>query len=606
VNKEGGHVIDKQELWSLAEETMRAFGPFYWEPMRKAIEETGTPDNWFGLSLARGSDPAPFTLERFRAMSPYAAPERLAERLEALVELELLEEVGEGAYRLTDLGRKGVEDVFDAALQGLGTCEPLPAGEMDRLNRLLRRIVDATLDSPEPEEKWSMRYSRWTDPGEGGSGASKADQYLTDLLGFRDDAHIGAWKPYDVSGPAWEALTFVWRGDANTAEGLAERLQPFRGYAVEDYQGALQDLADRGWAVEDAGAYQLTEEGKRVREAAEEETNRLFFGGWSALNEGELGQLHDLLARTHESLRLAGGLRVWNVAREVSQAINRVSRDVVNPLIEEHGLNQLGFAGVLITARRSDPEPISAARMSALGPYTSPTQYERLLTQVAEAGLLTPKADGEYGFSERGRSTLGEVEGPFYTCLSEISPLPEEDMVRLEGRLKRLVEACLEAEEPTRKPGISLIHQGDITQEYGVLAKIDQHLDDLNAFRDDAHLGAWQPTGVSGPAWEALTFVWRGEAGTAAELAEKLPRRGHSADDYAEALSDLTDRGWVEETAEGYRVTEKGEALRQEAEEATDRYFLAPWAILNARELMLLNDELIRLRDSLQEMVESD
>jgi ribosomal protein S19E (S16A) len=249
---------------------------------------------------------------------------------------------------------------------------------------------------------------------------------------------------------------------------------------------------------------------------------------------------------------------------------------------------------------------VSVARMRQLGPYTSPAQYEQLLTQVAEAGFLAPEADGEYGFTEKGRSDLAEVEGAFYTCLSELSPMPEEELAQLEGRLRRLTEACLEADEPASKLGLSLAHQGDITQEYGPLAKIDQRLDELRGFRDDAHLGAWQPMGVSGRAWEALTFVWRGEASTAAELAERLPRRGHSAEDYAEALADLADRGWVEETAEGCRTTEKGRALRQEAEQATDRYFFAPWAILSAQELMRLHDELIRLRNSLQELTGGD
>jgi DNA-binding MarR family transcriptional regulator len=594
-------VIDKKELWSLAEETMRAFGPFYWGAMRKAIDDTGAPNDWFGLSLARGSAPAPFTVERSHAMTPYAARERLAGRLEGLVQLELLERAGDGVYRLTDLGWKGVESIFEAAHQGLEGCEPLPADEMDRLNGLLCRLVDAALELPEPEAKWGITYSRWTDPGEVDSGTAKADQYLTDLGRFRDDAHLAAWQPYDVSGHAWEALTFVWRGDAGTAEELAERLQPFRGYAAEEYAGALRDLAARGWVVEDAGVYQLTGEGRRVREAAEDETDRLFFAGWSALSEEELGQLQDLLARANENLRLAGGLRTWNLAREVSQGINRATRDVVTPLMEKHGLDRPGFAFILITARRFAPELISAARLCVRGPYAGPAQYERLLAQVTEAGLMTPKEDGEYVFTEKGRAVLGEVEGAFYTRLGELSLLPDEDMAQLEGGLRQLVEACMDAEEPASKPCISLTHQGDVTQEYGVLAKIDQHLDDLNAFRDDAHLAAWQPYGVSGHGWDALTSVWRGDANTASALAEALPFRGHSAEDYAEAFADLAVRGWVEQAEEGYQITERGAALRQEAEDATDRYFFAPWAALTGRDRMLLYDQLMRLRDSLQD-----
>ncbi|MBU0704897.1 MAG: hypothetical protein KKC18_13640, partial [Chloroflexi bacterium] len=95
-------------------------------------------------------------------MFPYSAPERFVEALEELARLELLERVGEGAYRLTDLGRGAVEAIFETAHQGLDTIEPLPAGEMDQLNSLLYHLVEATLAAPEPEEKWALTYSRWT------------------------------------------------------------------------------------------------------------------------------------------------------------------------------------------------------------------------------------------------------------------------------------------------------------------------------------------------------------------------------------------------------------------------------------------------------------
>ncbi len=225
-------MIDRKQLWTLAEETMRAFAPFYREAMQAAIQDSGAPDYWFGLSLARGSDPQPFTVERYHTLFPYTAPERFTEILEGLARLELLERVGEGAYRLTDLGRKAVEGIFEAAHQGLDTVEPLPAGEMDQLNGLLYRLVEATLAAPEPEEKWAIAHSRWTDPGAGASNSVKADQYLTDLLRYRDDAHIAAWKPYDISCHAWEILTLVWRGEASTAEELTEKL-PFRNHTVE-------------------------------------------------------------------------------------------------------------------------------------------------------------------------------------------------------------------------------------------------------------------------------------------------------------------------------------------------------------------------------------
>jgi hypothetical protein len=297
---------EQEQLWSLAQEAMRAFRPVYGEVMRKAIEGSGVPDDWFALHLARGSEPAPFTVERFHALSPYTARERQAATLEKLAQLELLERVGEEAYRLTDPGRETVQTIFGSAHQALGAAEPLPAGEMAELNRLLRRLVDATLEAPEPEDKWAIAYSRWTDPGEDAPASVLTDQYLTDLVRFRDDAHLAAWKPYDVSGHAWEALTFVWRGEAGTAEELVEKL-PYRSRTVEDYREALQALVAQGWIVEESGAYSLTGAGTQVREDAEAATNRLFFAPWACLDRSETARLRELLTRMRDELHSAAG-----------------------------------------------------------------------------------------------------------------------------------------------------------------------------------------------------------------------------------------------------------------------------------------------------------
>ena len=178
-------------------------------------------------------------------------------------------------------------------------------------------------------------------------------------------------------------------------------------------------------------------------------------------------------------------------------------------------------------------------------------------------------------------------------------------MTQLEGLLNRIVEASLDAPEPDDKWRISKTHQAHPSQEYAPLARIDQRMDDLNAFRDDVHIAAWRPYDVSAHVWEALTLVWRGDAHTAEELAER-PFRGHSVEAYAEALADLANRGWVEQTPDGYQVTDKGRTLRQQAEEVTDRYFFAPWACLSNVEKIQLHDLMTRLRNKLQEMTESD
>jgi len=293
---------DREQLWALAQEAMEAFGPFYREAMTAAAQATGAPNEWGALNFARGAQPAPFALDRFHALVPYSARKRLAEILETLLRLELLERVGEDAYRLTGQGLEAVAGVFQAAQEKLAAVKPLPAKDMARLNGLLFRVVKATLESPEPKDKWAIAYSRWTDPGKGAAPSVLTDQYLTDLVRYRDDAHIAAWKPFGVGGQAWEALTFVWRGDARTAAELAEKL-PFRGHSAESYADALADLSARGWVKQTPEGYAATEKGAALRQEAEDATNRLFFAPWARLSDMESVELRGLLTRLRDTLQ---------------------------------------------------------------------------------------------------------------------------------------------------------------------------------------------------------------------------------------------------------------------------------------------------------------
>jgi len=598
--------MDKKELWNLAAETMQAFAPFYREAMRTAAEEADIADVWYPLRVVRAVDPQPISVDRLQKMAPYATRERQVEILENLAKVEMIERVGDGAYQLLDQGRRAIENIFEAAHQSLSAVKLLPADEMEQLNGLLYRLVEATLEAPEPEQKWALLSSRWTDPKDETVGTAKADQYLTDLYTFRDDAHIAAWKPYDISGHAWEALTFIWRDDLNTAAGLAERLGPFRGYTTEDYQEALQELADRGWVIEEAGAYKLTEKGKQVRDKAEEATDRYFYVGWSALSKDELANLAKLLTRTKEKLLAITLEQLWDLSGAVAQAIPTVVRNEVNSLFEKHGLDKPGHFFLLLTAKRLEPDPISVARLSARGPYNNPTVYDTFLTEVAEAGFIAPrKKNGGYELTEKGRTALQELNHTFYTKLGELSPLPEENLIQIESLLGKVSQACLDAEEPANKPHISTIRRAHPDQEYGPLAKIDQHLDDLHGFRDDAHIAAWEPYEVSGYVWETLTLLWRDEAHTAKELAER-PFRGYSEETYTGAFTTLISRGWAEETDNGYRITEKGRAVRQQAEEKTNAYFFAPWACLSAAEKIQLHNLLTQLKNNLQATTEND
>ncbi|MBN1178309.1 MAG: hypothetical protein JXD18_03800 [Anaerolineae bacterium] len=591
----------QQETWEWMQTLSADFVPFYWRDMQAAIADVGIGNNWFALSHVRGCDPQPLSLDHYCTTTPYSARQVFVDRLEGLAQLELLERVGESAYRLTDLGRRAVESIFAPAHAGLDTVTALSAAEGQRLADLLLRIVTATMEAPDPASKWAMECSRWTDPGVGASFAARIDQYITDLYHYRDDAHLAAWQPYDVSGHAWEIFTFIWRDTVATAAEMAERMAQYRGHTTADYQAALDDLAGRGWVVERDGRYELTDAGRRLREDAEAATDRHFFAGWGTLDDDELLELRDLLAAAHVSLQREAQRKTWAVVQALAAAVPAAVRDEIGTLFDTYGLNEPRWSyGMLLAAASAAPNPISASTLSVTGVYTRPAHFSQMLADVAAAGFLEAVAEGQYTFTEKGRSTLHELHDAFYAGLGRASTLPAEDLAQAEALMGQIVAASLSATEPEAKPALTATHRRHPQGDYPPLARIDNRLDDLHAFRDDAHIAAWQPSGVSGHAWEALTFLWRDAAHTAADLVEKLPYRNYAADDYEAALQDLVSRGWVTTEAGGYRVTEKGQALRQQAEDETDRLFFAPWECLHGFELGQLYAILARLLDDIR------
>ncbi|HJZ46612.1 MAG TPA: hypothetical protein VKE41_05580, partial [Roseiflexaceae bacterium] len=152
---------------------------------------------------------------------------------------------------------------------------------------------------PEPADKPALLASRLTDPGAHAGPAALTDQYLTDLVRFRDDAHIAAWRPYEIDGLAWEALTLIWRGEAYSAETLAKRLER-RAQPVQAYVLAIHELVERSWIAQYSETYRVTDRGAALRQQAESMTERYFYAPWSCLSDAEIGELRGLLAQLRD------------------------------------------------------------------------------------------------------------------------------------------------------------------------------------------------------------------------------------------------------------------------------------------------------------------
>lgn len=297
-------MTSKTTIWNHGVEAMNAFSPFYREQALANFNQAHARHAWLPLLRTAGVSPAPLAGDRFAALTPYFANRRRQQMLENALQRGLLAAEQPGRYRLTDQGRDALSAFFDYAQAAIAGAPVLPQPEMEELAALLRRIVLATEKLPLPQSKANLHSSRWTDPGPQAPPAVQVDQYLTDLLYFREDAHLYSWQAYGVDGRSWEAFTCISRDEANTPSDLA-RLLATRGYEEEDYAAAIRHLLNKGWIEQAAGRWQVSGSGRALRDVAEMVTNRLFFAAWRALNEAELERLNTLLVNLAHSLREA-------------------------------------------------------------------------------------------------------------------------------------------------------------------------------------------------------------------------------------------------------------------------------------------------------------
>ncbi|RPI95734.1 MAG: hypothetical protein EHM39_11540 [Chloroflexi bacterium] len=265
--------------------------------------------------------------------------------------------------------------------------------------------------------------------------------------------------------------------------------------------------------------------------------------------------------------------------------------------IAESGLEPPEW-GTLAVAHDYMPDPVSVARLQVRTPYANAQRLGERLASLADRGLLERVGADGYRFTEEGERLFRSLEEGLVESMRALEPLSPADLGRTAALLRHLIDAITVLPLAERSC-FTVNRSSDLGPQAPVMLRILQYLADFNAFRDDAHLRAWRSHGVSGPAWEALTLMWRNEAYTPAELAEKLAIRQHTADDYAAALDELAGKGWVMERDGEVEVTDAGRTIRQDAEDLTDTYYFAPWSALSPADIDAMGQSLIALRDRL-------
>jgi DNA-binding MarR family transcriptional regulator len=230
----------------------------------------------------------------------------------------------------------------------------------------------------------------------------------------------------------------------------------------------------------------------------------------------------------------------------------------------------------MIQAAEFDPEPLTVAKLRVRDIYASESMARALLEMLASEKWLDRRGEA-YHLTETGREVMLGLKARPTQLLHEVALPDNVDVARLEGLLQRVIEASLQCPTPPGNWCLVYSKRRAPGEEAPLLARLLHYTADFNAFRDDAHMAAWQPLALLGYEWEAFSWVASGGAQTAVALFNELAYRGYSQADFAAALSKLVERGWLVSAGDSYQLTEAGRITQAEVEQRTDDYFFAPW-----------------------------
>lgn len=246
------------------------------------------------------------------------------------------------------------------------------------------------------------------------------------------------------------------------------------------------------------------------------------------------------------------------------------------------------------------PEPITPKHFLKRTPYVNPESVKQQLDKAAERGWLEAAGDGQYKLTAKSKEVAENLFALAEQTFGDFETLPDADLKRIVELLSKVVSKAGERPEPAAQWALAWGQKFDKGHSAPLMVQVRRRMLDLIYYREGGHIAAWQPYGVNGQAWEVLTYLWRDEAGTAAELAEKLSYRNYDEAAYAAVLTDLAERGWATQKDGKFVITQEGKRARQEAEDTTDRYFDTPWVALDKAETKELKGLLKKLAQAVK------
>ncbi len=288
---------------------------------------------------------------------------------------------------------------------------------------------------------------------------------------------------------------------------------------------------------------------------------------------------------------------LWKMMRATGDTLYNLYEPTYSNFSSARGSDRRRL-GTLVWALTFEPDTITPEKLLRRSPYNAETAYTARLHEAVDQGFMFEPEPGEFRLTGAGREAAQKLVSDIRKVIAQSDPLQPSDGSALARLLGRIVQSCLSTSPPPEP--------WSIQHSFALMPPIDpplpyseQAISCLEAYRDDSHLAAWQPSELSAAALESLTLLWRGDLHTLADLQERLVVRGHEPHIYQDSLSELRQRGFIEGTMDGLKPTSAGREFRQQVEVDTDHLFFAPWCCLKPVEKVELSCLLDQLRQGI-------
>ena len=289
-------------------------------PVRTSLEAEIGPFNDSDVHLAEiaiGMAPEPFGLAHVYQCIPYANPQLFRQDLEGAVRRGWLTINAEGTYRATDKGLRFHKRLYGELQNLYNNLFPLPMMQLERLDAILSEIITAIRNNSKIGYKPAFEMDLRLAPV-APSTLQKICCKLSHLMAFRDDAYVNAWMEKEINSYVWEAFSYIYKGQAQTAAELAKLLETQRQYGESAYAQALTELEAREWVSECSGKYEPSVEGLKVLAEVARTMTQSFFEPWAEIEEPKINQLQILMEALIQGLK-APQIKRWHGSTSASR-----------------------------------------------------------------------------------------------------------------------------------------------------------------------------------------------------------------------------------------------------------------------------------------------